>query len=75
MNIEEYKKIIRPMMGDRRYNHSVNVSQEAVRLARKYGADEEKAAIAGILHDITKEVDFEKQLQIIQSGDIIPTIN
>ena len=73
MNIEEYKKIIRPMMGDRRYNHCVNVSAEAVRLAKKYGADEEKAAIAGILHDITKEVDFEKQLQIIESGDIILT--
>lgn len=71
MTIEEYKKIIRPMMGDKRYTHSVNVSAEAVRLARKYGADEEKAAIAGILHDITKEVDFEKQLQIISSGDII----
>ncbi len=73
MNIDEYKKIIRPLMGDRRYNHSVNVSEEAVRLARKYGADEEKAAVAGILHDITKEIDFEKQLQIIHSGDIILT--
>ena len=71
MTIEDYKDIIRPMMGQRRYNHCVNVSSEAVRLARKYGADEEKAAIAGILHDITKEVDFENQLQIIDSGDII----
>ena len=73
MNIEDYKDIIRPMMGERRYNHCVNVSVEAVRLARKYGADEEKAAVAGILHDITKEVDFENQLQIIDSGDIILT--
>lgn len=73
MNVEDYKKIIRPMMGDKRYNHCVNVAKEAVRLAKKYGADEQKAEIAGILHDITKEVDFEKQLQIIQSGDIILT--
>ena len=73
MTIEDYKSIIRPMMGERRYNHCVNVSIEAVRLAKKYGADVEKAEVAGILHDITKEVDFEKQLQIIHSGDIILT--
>ena len=30
-------------------------ANEAVRLAEKYGADVEKAKIAGILHDITKE--------------------
>ena len=71
MTVEDYKKIIRPMMGDKRYIHSVNVSAEAVRLAEKYGADVEKAAVAGILHDITKELDSQKQLQIIQSGDII----
>lgn len=73
MNIDKYKDIIRPLMGDKRYNHSVNVSKEAVRLAKKYGADVEKAAIAGILHDVTKEFDEQKQLQIFDSGDIILT--
>ncbi len=73
MTVDDYKKVIRPLMGDKRYNHSVNVSLEAVRLANKYGADPDKAAVAGILHDITKEIDFEKQLQIISSGDIILT--
>lgn len=71
MNIEKYKDIIRPLMGDKRYIHSVNVSKEAVRLAKKYGVDAEKAALAGILHDITKEFDAQKQLQIFDSGDII----
>ncbi len=71
MNIEDYKKVIRPLMGDKRYTHSVNVSVEAQRLAQKYGADPEKAQIAGILHDITKEFDEKKQLQIMISGDII----
>ncbi len=71
MNIEDYKKIIRPLMGDKRYIHSVNVSAEAVRLAEKYGADPNKAAVAGVLHDITKEFEEKKQLQIMNSGDII----
>ncbi len=71
--IEKYIQIIRPLMGERRFTHSVNVSKEAVRLAKKYGADVQKAAIAGVLHDITKEFDPKKQLQIIESGDIILT--
>ncbi len=71
MNIDSYKKIIKSRMSDYRYKHSVNVAKEAVRLAKKYGADEEKAAIAGILHDITKENTKEEQLQIMTDGGII----
>ena len=71
MNKVGYESLIRPMMGDRRYNHSLNVAKEAVTLAKLYGADEEKAYIAGILHDITKELPFDEQLQIMQDGGII----
>ena len=56
LNISDYKKIISERMGDYRFNHSVNVAKEAKKLARRYGGDEEKAEIAGILHDITKEM-------------------
>lgn len=58
-------------MGDFRYEHSVNVSKEAKKLARLYGANEEKAQLAGILHDITKEMPKEEQLQIIVDSGII----
>ena len=71
MNIDSYKKIIKSRMSEYRYKHSVNVSKEAVRLAKKYGANEEKAAIAGILHDITKENSKDEQLQIMSDGGII----
>ena len=69
--MNEYKDLIRSMMGDYRYKHSVNVSEEAVALARIYGADETDAYTAGILHDITKELPAEEQLQIIADGGII----
>lgn len=58
-------------MGDYRYEHSVNVADEALELARLYGCDESKALTAGILHDITKEIPKDRQLQIISSGGII----
>ena len=71
MERTDYKKIIRELMGDYRYNHSVNVADEAVKLAELYGCDVEKAYTAGILHDITKEIPKDEQLQIIESGGII----
>lgn len=71
MNIGDYMEIIRPRMSERRFIHSVNVSKEAKKLAQLYGADVEKAEIAGILHDITKETSEEEQLQIIADSGII----
>ena len=70
-SMDEYKELIRSMMGDYRYTHSVNVSEEAVALAKLYGADVNDAYTAGILHDITKELPAKEQLQIIADGGII----
>lgn len=73
MTFEEYKAVIKPRMSEKRYIHSVNVSKEAKRLAKKYGANEQKAETAGILHDITKEMPFDEQLQMINANGIILT--
>ena len=71
MNKNEYLALIKDRMGERRYIHSVNVAKSAVQLAEKYGADVEKAEIAGILHDCCKEIPKEEMLQIILGGGII----
>ncbi len=73
MTPQEAKALIRPMLGDKRYHHSLCVAKEAVRLARRCGADEEKAELAGLLHDITKEIPAEKQLQMMDAFAIILT--
>ena len=70
MNIEIYKKELDKLSEYRRV-HCYNVSKEAVRLAKKYGADIEKAEIAGLLHDVTKELPNDLQLKIISDGGII----
>ena len=67
MREPDYRQIIREKMGDYRFTHSCNVAKEAVLLAKLYGGDEHKAYVAGILHDITKEIDGQEQLQIIRS--------
>ena len=71
LKANDYKQIIKPRMSEYRYTHSVNVSKEAKRLAKIFGCDEEKAALAGILHDITKETPKEEQLQIMLNSGII----
>lgn len=73
MDFEQYKQVIKPRLSQSRYLHSVNVAKEAVKLARRYGADEKKAETAGILHDIMKDTPPPEQLQIIESSGIILT--
>ena len=71
--IEEYKRILRQMLTKKRYEHSLCVADEAVRLAQKYGCDTEKAFLAGLLHDILKDTPGKEQLQIMSELGIIPT--
>ncbi len=65
---EEYKIVIKHRLSEHRYVHSLNVADAAETLAKKYGANADKAYVAGILHDITKQETVEKQIEIIENG-------
>lgn len=71
MNVNDYYELAKETLSEKRFIHSRNVAAAAMRLASKYGEDIKKAEIAGILHDITKELNIENQLQLIDSGGII----
>lgn len=71
MDMKKYYELAEKTLSERRFIHSRNVACAAVKLAEKHGCSPEKAELAGILHDITKEVSAENQLQIIESGGII----
>ena len=71
--LEELKSVLKSRMNEHRYAHSLNVAERAVFLAKKYGADPEKAEFAGLIHDICKGIPNEEQLAIGDvnaSGDI-----
>ena len=72
-DFEKYKDIIKPMLTEKRYIHSLEVAKEAKRLAIKYGADANKAYLAGLLHDILKTSSDQMQLQTIDKFGIILT--
>lgn len=58
-------------LDERRIPHVMGCEQEAVKLARRWGADPDLAAEAGILHDITKKLKGPEQLKLCQDYDII----
>lgn len=65
------RRLLRERLVEKRYIHSLNVADSARELAIKYGADEEKAYFAGLVHDIMKNASEEEQLQIMEKGGII----
>lgn len=69
--IENLKLILKQRLNEKRYYHSLCVADEAKRLAIKYGEDIEKAYLAGLLHDITKNSAIEEHLQIFKEFGII----
>ena len=71
MNIEELKNELKNYIkGEDRFNHSVGVSKMAKKLAKIYGADEEKAEICGLFHDIAKEISAEDSIKYAEDNNI-----
>lgn len=55
-------------LDDERYEHSIGVAQTAVELAKKFGLNEDKAYLAGLLHDCAKCYPKEESIKIIQDN-------
>lgn len=55
-DIRKMKKIMKERLSEKRFKHCVNVSKMARELAKIYNVDEKKAEVAGLLHDIAKEL-------------------
>lgn len=60
IELEKIKKDLEEVLSEKRYNHSLGVADEAVRLAEHYGADRDKAYVAGLVHDCAKEIENAK---------------
>jgi putative HD superfamily hydrolase of NAD metabolism len=72
MKIEEAEETIRRLLPEKRFRHSVGVSETAGKLAKKYGADHEKARLAGMLHDIVKYFSDEQLAAVIRRREDVP---
>ncbi len=63
-------KLLKKYISGSRLKHSLSVEKTAIKLARKFGADEKKAAAAGLLHDIAKDLSKSERNALIKKYKI-----
>jgi predicted HD superfamily hydrolase involved in NAD metabolism len=64
MEAEQIESRIAKMMSRQRFSHSIGVREAAAALAQRYGADVQKAALAGLVHDCVKEMDYDEMIKL-----------
>ena len=67
-SVSELKDILKDRLSKKRFTHSLNVADEAIRLAEIFGANKSDAYLAGLLHDICKEIPAEEQKQMVMKS-------
>ena len=60
----------RERLSDKRYEHTVRVAETARRLAKLHGLDQEKARLAGLLHDTAREIGKEELLRVAEEDGL-----
>ena len=65
MKIDQAIAIVKEKLPQKRFEHSMRVSETAMKLADIYDGDKEKAQLAGILHDYSKYDDLGEMYQIV----------
>lgn len=71
MTIDEIKEKLKLVLTPKRYTHSLNVMSTSIELAQKYGADAEKAGLAGLLHDCARDLKKDDLLALCEKYGII----
>lgn len=66
IEIDDIKDYLKENLTEKRYNHSIGVAEEAVRLAERYGSDTEKAYLTGLIHDCAKEIKYDEAVSLLQ---------
>ncbi|MDO5352916.1 MAG: nicotinate-nucleotide adenylyltransferase [Succinatimonas sp.] len=61
------ENLVRPYMSKKRFNHTCSVAKLASEFAKSNGLNAKKAYIAGMLHDVAKEMDKDKALKLMKT--------
>lgn len=71
MTYQEYEQEVKKHLTEKRFSHSQCVADSCAELAAQYGADIERARLAGILHDVMKDTPPQEQLKLIEKSGIM----
>lgn len=69
-DIEKIKDYLKENLSKKRCFHSMCVAKEAQKLAEIHGGDEEKCYLAGLVHDVAKEISTERQLELVNKSKL-----
>lgn len=69
-SLDELRDLLQTEIPEKRYRHTLGVEKEAVRYAKRLGADPYKAAVAGLLHDVTKFMPPQQQLEYLDAHQV-----
>lgn len=72
LSLEDLRCVALSMLAPRRIPHVLGTEETAAALALRWGADEESARRAALLHDCTKKFDKELQLALCRQYGIEP---
>ena len=70
ITLEEAKELIKSILSEKRYNHSICVMERCIEYAQIYGIDENKACLMGLLHDMAKEMSKEEKIEYCNNNDL-----
>ena len=59
MKYGEIRKKLKKLLPEKRYRHSLGVADTACEMAARFGCDEDKAYLTGLIHDCAKYYDAE----------------
>lgn len=74
MTRDELLAKIQTQLKPARFEHVQRVEATAVRLAAKYGVDQEKASIAGLVHDYAKQRPDQDFIDAIKANQLDPDL-
>ncbi|MGN1313575.1 MAG: bis(5'-nucleosyl)-tetraphosphatase (symmetrical) YqeK [Lachnospiraceae bacterium] len=70
MDLHKIKKHLIKALDEKRYEHTLGVAYTAAALAMCHGADQNKAYLAGLLHDCAKCMENDKKIHICEKHGI-----
>jgi predicted HD superfamily hydrolase involved in NAD metabolism len=71
-SIDEITNYLKANLSEKRFRHIIGVAETARALAQKWGADADKAFLAGLVHDCAKEIPVNKAVERLTASGYSP---
>ncbi len=70
--VDEIRDYAKSVMSEKRFRHTENVAREARSLAEHWNVDGDSAYLAGLIHDIAKEIPYSDAIKMLEGFGYIP---